>query len=752
MGSKVDVTHDATTSTGAYGNALSQSYTIRFSDAGNAGDQNMLQCNAAPCDESGCINRGPGVSETRYMYHSHANDGEGINFNNRGYFIMDVGNPGATDTNDAGSTGTLSAGSIKINWDTGAGIDSAVFAIVATASEVQTALRTIAGWEAVTVALWGSRLAANHADGAPGKYLVNHQFKVTFPAGYDDLGKSPTFETLGTAEGYAAPSPAGATAQLYDQRFSNSVWIGKTTGYSIFTLSGDTVGTLDFAGIEDASLSAIDARPQNGDVWVQTDRAFGAGGINGAPAVMTGGTTKGTQEFVAFDPSDHASGNLKSYGLGLGAGASKTNFAYLKEGATSQQSSDYFAVGSTIEVLGTGKLGATSVNNQYRKFKVTGHVTNSFNKEFAKLDSFPADDGTTSTFLAKDYLLKITGNNGTVHNYDDTYVRVNVNEVQVIVIGAAGTGSDEVFTLNYKGEESEDLNHASTAQQVAEEINGFSALSGPVTVTKSNHVWTVTFHERDGDVALLSASLSSGDGPVTTFTKHHGWSIEAPIEFGLDTMQAGGLVNITASEVCVFESTTALPTTAYFCYDGVCGGDSAGATAANIQAALLKIKDDNGVAVLAGIAEPDVTGTTITITLPTTSHSCDRLEMRSTTPNTAAAFTKTVNKNNNGKQFRIARSFLHKHVAGAAASTIAAGAVTIPAEAALFSTVAGLDSVMISDVNSCTAKNTANGDIDYPIVRRAQTITTAGVFGSAATGQEITALGADGVMTATTDN
>jgi len=127
--------------------------------------------------------------------------------------------------------------------------------------------------------------------------------------------------------------------------------------------------------------------------------------------------------------------------------------------------------------------------------------------------------------------------------------------------------------------------------------------------------------------------------------------------------------------------------------------------------------------------------------------------MRSTTPNTAAAFTKTVTKNNNGKQFRIARSFLHKHVAGAAASSLTAGAVTIPAEAALFSTVAGLDSVMISDVNVCGAKNTANGDIDYPIVRRAQTITTAGVFGdSTATGKEITALSTAGVMTATADN
>merc|ERR1711991_1007817 len=93
----------------------------------------------------------------------------------------------------------------------------------------------------------------------------------------------------------------------------------------------------------------------------------------------------------------------------------------------------------------------------------------------------------------------------------------------------------------------------------------------------------------------------------------------------------------------------------------------------------------------------------ITITLPTTSHSCDRLEMRSTTPNTAAAFTKTVNKNNNGKQFRIARSFLHKHVAGAAASTIAAGAVPIPAETALldFHTAAAVTVTALSGV-TCT--------------------------------------------------
>merc|ERR1711871_1265139 len=146
---KVSVTDSGTNSAGSSGNSYAQSYAITFNSEANAGDQNMLSCNAAPCDEDGCINRGPGVSEVRYMRHDPENHGEGINFVSQGYFIMDIG----VDATAA----TLSAGSIKIMWDTGSGISSAIFAVVATASEVQTALRTITGWEGVTVELWGSR-------------------------------------------------------------------------------------------------------------------------------------------------------------------------------------------------------------------------------------------------------------------------------------------------------------------------------------------------------------------------------------------------------------------------------------------------------------------------------------------------------------------------------------------------------------------------------------------------------------------
>ena len=73
---------------------------------------------------------------------------------------------------------------------------------------------------------------------------------------------------------------------------------------------------------------------------------------------------------------------------------------------------------------------------RYRKFKVTGHVTNQFNTEFAKLDAFPSAEAnsqpveTGSADAAKiqlddlpDYNLKITNNNGTVRSYENTETR-----------------------------------------------------------------------------------------------------------------------------------------------------------------------------------------------------------------------------------------------------------------------------------------------------------------------------------------
>merc|ERR1711937_183616 len=490
------VTDSGTNDAGTNGNSYAQSYAITFNSEANAGDQNMLSCNAAPCDEDGCINRGPGVSEVRYVHHDPENHREGINFVSQGYFIMDIGKDAAV--------ASLSAGSIKIMWDTGSGISSAIFAVVATASEVQTALRTITGWEGVTGELWGSLKGGSDASQ---HILKNHQFKVTFAAGYDDMGKSPTFYTMQTSDG--AYADAGSVkAQLYDQRFSNSIWLGKTTGF--FETRVDALESMAHAHFSPVGGSSIDIniKPQSGDVYHFSRAHFGAGANSSTDEVTVAGdgVASGTFPWAATHgiAGDDASNIITGTILVQSTQEGALRHAFLYSSATSRQTSDYFAVGSTVEVLpSTWDDGATETtitgsstynsNNLYRKFKVTGHVTNQFNTEFAKLDSFPAAEANSQpaeTGLGSnakiqlddlpDYNLKITSNNGTVRSYVDTATTVTLNEVQVVVMGTGVDGSSQTatFKLSYKGEMSQDMDATSTKEQIAEEINGFSALSG----------------------------------------------------------------------------------------------------------------------------------------------------------------------------------------------------------------------------------------------------------------------------------
>merc|ERR1711975_159443 len=389
------------------------------------------------------------------------------------------------------------------------------------------------------------------------KVLKNHQFKVTFAAGYDDLGRSPTFYTMLNTEGpYATAVPSTARARLYDQRFSNSIWLGKLTGYAECTQAANTV-TCDLQHTElDGNVIDVFANAENGDVWVTSEDHFGTGGLSGGGAADPGAGT-GPGEKTLLKHTNAMTNDLEITGGDLGTEASKINYAYLKEGKTSVQTSDYFAVGSTVEVMGTTwdkDSTGTDVdvdvlsNNKYRTFKVTGHVTNEFNREFAKLDSFPADDniGPATTNANKpDYLLKITSNNGTTHSYPELAARINVNEVQIITVGTGQTdaNTNQVWKLYYKGGESQNMDYLSTAAQVAEEINGFSHLSGPVTVTDDGGMthsnagiagssrYKVTFDAKDGDVAEMTAVATTGT--VTVVTRAHGWSIEGPVGLGM---------------------------------------------------------------------------------------------------------------------------------------------------------------------------------------------------------------------------
>jgi hypothetical protein len=744
--SKVGVTDADTNSDSANGNAYAQSYAITFNNEANSGDQHMLTCNAGSCDESGCINRGPGVSEVRYMHHDPENHGEGINFVNQGYFIMDIGH----DT----SAVTLSAGSIKIMWDTGAGIDSAVFAIVATAAEVQTALRTITGWEAVTVELWASH--EDPSNGAGAQILKNHQFKVTFAAGYDDLGKSPTFYTMQTTDGYAAPSPnANVRARLYDQRFSNSIWLGKVTGYVQLVHSAKSSGELKHTPINAGSAQvAIEALPENGDVWVTSNIYFGTGGTTTAAASAAVTTLPGNAASAAgvslFKATNAMTNTIDATDLGVQDSAVFVDFAYLKEGKTSVQTSDYFAVGSTVEVLGTtwddeavgtdidaavgnADSGTATVynpsSNKYRKFKVTGHVTNEFNREFAKLDSFPADDGITASTANEDkpdYNLKITSNNGTVHTYQNLAAQVTVNEIQVITLHTGQkdvqSATAQIFKLQYKGEETKNMNGLSSAAEIAEEINSFSHLSGPVTVVGEEAGTTatesarfkVTFDAKDGDVAQM-VPVNTGSQTVRVDTRANGWSIEGPVTLGLDTMQAGGIVNITAKEVCTFAITGTDNGIYTFCYDGNCGSVTVTTTGANQQAGLESIVDNNGDSVLAGVS-----ATAYAVTMPL-GKSCDGLEMvdsQGTAP-TVTAIVKTVNKHNNGKLFRITRSFIKSRLTVATYDSGTYDENTISCAAGdCHDAVDNVDSLVISDFNGCDVIDSATTDNPtYPLYR-----------------------------------
>merc|ERR1711871_1206449 len=287
-----------------------------------------------------------------------------------------------------------------------------------------------------------------------------------------------------------------------DQRFSNSIWLGKTTGYfEVLVDATEATADAKFTAVGATSSTTLDILPQNGDTYYFTSKHFGAGGFDstdqGTVTFDNSPTTQtGTAVHGSVVPPAQA-GRITTNQLQdipVAGTGSQLRFAYLQSGATSRQTSDYFAVGSTVEVLpttwddgscndGTIKKqvdctgtydnsggggtatdprvwsGMTTVNdysnNLYRKFKVTGHVTNEFNTEFAKLDAFPSAEansqpvavdtvttaGTIHLDDLPDYNLKITSNNGTVRSYEDTATIVTVNEVQVLVLATGIDGA-----------------------------------------------------------------------------------------------------------------------------------------------------------------------------------------------------------------------------------------------------------------------------------------------------------------------
>jgi hypothetical protein len=247
---------------------------------------------------------------------------------------------------------------------------------------------------------------------------------------------------------------------------------------------------------------------------------------------------------------------------------------------------------------------------------------------------------------------------------------------------------------------------------------------------------------------MTAVSTAPSAGSVTVVTRAHGWSIEGPVGLGMDTMQAGGIVNITAKEVCTFAASGAV-NAGQFCYDNICGPAAGSASAADMEIALHGIKNDNGESVLGPYLLSNATvaidSNNIVVTMPlATGMSCDGLEMR----NTNVEVTKSANKNNNGKSFKITRSFLTRTaVAAASDSTTIACAAGKCHEA-----VEAVDSIIMGGT-ICDVM--AASDVSYPLHRDAGAVTMsggsvtsiavatlgAGTFGNSGTDCEIMYLG-----------
>ena len=131
---------------------------------------------------------------------------------------------------------------------------------------------------------------------------------------------------------------------------------------------------------------------------------------------------------------------------------------------------------------------------------------------------------------------------------------------------------------------------------------------------------------------------TDGTDGVTIVTSN-GWSIEGPIGANLDTMQAGGTINVTAREECKFTVSGATGGAAFISAT-MASVDLLLLPLQNLKAALASIKDDNGVAILSLHATDDATYATnvFTIQLPM-GKSCDGLEMRAKTIATAIGET-----------------------------------------------------------------------------------------------------------------
>merc|ERR1711981_12820 len=581
-------------------------------------------------------------------------------------------------TRVAPANGDFSSGEAYVEWNTGSGVERATFSLIATAATAQTALRGITGWSGVTVAssCGGSACSTDLL------HTQAHAYTVSFPAGYDDGGQTPLVGIVGTYGGASGVNTDGAVV-VVDQRFSNSLFLGDITGWQkVACVAGvETAGAGNEKTFIDSCSAASDStmQLQEGDNFKLTNVRFGYVSASTAANSVTG-------DFETL----HSATGVESGDLGFSSSLTsadafvRINYDADRPTTTSIDTEDYFAVGATIEVLATtwdlddtNMADVSQTTNKYRSFKVLSHVKNTFGHTFAKLDSTPTTDSVSN------YALKVTSNNYTVTTRKNIELSAVQNEVQSIraftgnilkISTVAGTDPYRLYINKDKPnvEFTEVLDGASTNAEVQEAINTFSALSGPVVVTRSGTgsaatdfsggELIITFAAIDGDVPQIEAVAESGSGSAAwvSLTQHEGWSFFAGKGARLESVEPGAIINITSREIVTFAvGSLAAGSSLVFSYDGNVGGTAiahGSVSAANVKAALNSIKDHKGAAKFAFV-DADITNagnTGFDIEMPEGVDG-SKLGLSPADGAEVATISKSVAKNNNGKSFKVVR-------------------------------------------------------------------------------------------------
>merc|ERR1711871_820944 len=210
------------------------------------------------------------------------------------------------------------------------------------------------------------------------------------------------------------------------------------------------------------------------------------------------------------------------------------------------------------------------------------------------------------------------------------------------------------------------LSGASDVEEIAEAINAFSALSGPVSVTQpiANAEILITFAEIDGDVPQLTVvDVGSNTDTRTIVTLVEGWSFFAGESARLSHVQPGSIINVTASEEVTFTivgsgtSNAWTSGNAVFSYDGTLASaqlaiGSVG-TPANIDTAVDAILDEKG-AQMIDVTCSSSSASSIVVTMPKGADG-SKLELLPASGSDITSITKSVAKNNNGKSFKVKR-------------------------------------------------------------------------------------------------